>query len=130
MLAHFGALVETRATLAQQAEAGQERLAHGRALLQRYQAEAGSQLLRTEDELTQLRARLEAAHHDVLQEVRRDMGCPRERGSSMDPKPAAAGRCPTWGWWEAGWHPRAELGVPTCPEMVISNWGDTQTQRW
>ncbi|XP_054075766.1 cilia- and flagella-associated protein 73 [Rissa tridactyla] len=68
MLAHFGALVETRATLAQQAEAGQERLAHGRALLQRYQAEAGSQLLRTEDELTQLRARLEAAHHDVLQE--------------------------------------------------------------
>ncbi|NXV25499.1 CC42M protein, partial [Rissa tridactyla] len=68
MLAHFGALVETRATLAQQAEAGQEWLAHGRALLQRYQAEAGSQLLRTEDELTQLRARLEAAHHDVLQE--------------------------------------------------------------
>ncbi|NXG89346.1 CC42M protein, partial [Stercorarius parasiticus] len=71
MLAHFGALVETRAALAQQAEAGQEQLACSRALLRQYQEEAGSQLLRTEDELTRLRARLEAAHHDVLQEESR-----------------------------------------------------------
>ncbi|NXV45388.1 CCD42 protein, partial [Uria aalge] len=67
MLAHFGALVEMRAALAQQAEAGQEQLARGRALLRQYQEEAGSQLLRTEDELTRLHTRLEAAHHDVLQ---------------------------------------------------------------
>ncbi|KAM6340302.1 LOW QUALITY PROTEIN: cilia- and flagella-associated protein 73 [Alca torda] len=71
MLAHFGALVEMRAALAQQAEAGQEQLARGRALLRQYQEEASSQLLRTEDELTQLHARLEAAHHDVLQEESR-----------------------------------------------------------
>ncbi|NXK24266.1 CC42M protein, partial [Arenaria interpres] len=71
MLAHFGVLVETRAALAQQAEAGQEQLAQGRALLQGYQEEAGSELLRTQEELTQLRARLEAAHHDVLQQESR-----------------------------------------------------------
>ncbi|XP_075371965.1 cilia- and flagella-associated protein 73 [Mycteria americana] len=67
MLAHFGALAGVRAALAQQAEAGQERLAQGWARLRRYEEEAGSELLRTNDELTQLRARLEAARHDVLQ---------------------------------------------------------------
>ncbi|XP_072736515.1 cilia- and flagella-associated protein 73 [Ciconia boyciana] len=67
MLAHFGALAGARAALAQEAEAGQERLAQGWARLQRYEEEAGSELLRTNDELTQLRARLEAARHDVLQ---------------------------------------------------------------
>ncbi|XP_014820400.1 PREDICTED: coiled-coil domain-containing protein 42B [Calidris pugnax] len=71
MLAHFGALVETRAALAQQAEARQEQLAQGRALLREYQEEASSELLRTQDELTQLRARLEAAHHDMLQQESR-----------------------------------------------------------
>ncbi|KAM7090079.1 LOW QUALITY PROTEIN: cilia- and flagella-associated protein 73 [Ciconia maguari] len=67
MLAHFGALAGARAALAQEAEAGQERLAQGWARLQRYEEEAGSELLRTNDKLTQLRARLEAARHDVLQ---------------------------------------------------------------
>ncbi|KAM9219258.1 LOW QUALITY PROTEIN: cilia- and flagella-associated protein 73 [Leptosomus discolor] len=67
MLAHFGALAGTRATLAQQAEARQEQLAQSRAQLQQYQEEAGTELLRTDDELAQLRARLEAARHDVLQ---------------------------------------------------------------
>ncbi|XP_074015902.1 cilia- and flagella-associated protein 73 [Numenius arquata] len=71
MLAHFGALVETRAALAQQAEAGQEQLVQGRALLRGYQEEAGRELLRTQDELTRLRTRLEAAHHDVLQQESR-----------------------------------------------------------
>uniref|UniRef100_A0A8C3KRR4 Uncharacterized protein n=1 Tax=Calidris pygmaea TaxID=425635 RepID=A0A8C3KRR4_9CHAR len=71
MLAHFGMLVETRAALAQRAEAGQEQLAQGRALLREYQEEASSELLRAQDELTQLRARLEAAHHDVLQQESR-----------------------------------------------------------
>lgn len=77
MLAHFRALVATRAALAQQAEAVQEQLAQGRARLQQYQEETSSELLRTADKLTQLRARLEAAHHDVLQEVRKDVGCLR-----------------------------------------------------
>ncbi|NWW48499.1 CC42M protein, partial [Pedionomus torquatus] len=68
MLAHFEAVVETGAALAQQAEAGQEQLARGQALLHGYQEEASSEILRTQDELTQLRARLEAAHHDALQQ--------------------------------------------------------------
>uniref|UniRef100_A0A663EJH0 Cilia and flagella associated protein 73 n=1 Tax=Aquila chrysaetos chrysaetos TaxID=223781 RepID=A0A663EJH0_AQUCH len=67
MLAHFGALAGARAALAQQAEAGQEQLAQGRARLRRYREEAGSKLLRTNDELTRLRARLEDARRDVLQ---------------------------------------------------------------
>ncbi|XP_054700006.1 cilia- and flagella-associated protein 73 isoform X2 [Grus americana] len=67
MLAHFGALAGARAALAQQAEAGQERLAQDWARLRRYQEETGSELLRTTDELAQLRAQLEAARHDVLQ---------------------------------------------------------------
>ncbi|KAM6051583.1 cilia- and flagella-associated protein 73 [Theristicus caerulescens] len=67
MLAHFGALAAARAALAQQAEAGQERLAQGWARLRRYQEAAGSELLRTKDELAQLRARLEAARRDALQ---------------------------------------------------------------
>ncbi|NWQ85659.1 CC42M protein, partial [Burhinus bistriatus] len=68
MLAHFRALAGMRAALAQQAEARQEQLAQGWALLRRYQEEADSEVLRTNAELTQLRARLEAAHHDALQE--------------------------------------------------------------
>uniref|UniRef100_A0A8C3D715 Uncharacterized protein n=1 Tax=Cairina moschata TaxID=8855 RepID=A0A8C3D715_CAIMO len=67
MLAHFGALVGVRAALQQQLEAGQQRLAQGRARLQRYHEEAGGELLRGRDEVLQLRARLEAARHDVLQ---------------------------------------------------------------
>ncbi|NWI27988.1 CC42M protein, partial [Sula dactylatra] len=67
MLAHFGVLAGARAALAQQAEARQERLAQGWARLRQYQEEAGSKLLRTTNELTQLRAQLEAARHDVLQ---------------------------------------------------------------
>ncbi|NXV86628.1 CC42M protein, partial [Calonectris borealis] len=66
-LAHFGALAGVHAALAQQAEAGQERLARGWARLRQYQQEASSELLHTNDELTQLRAHLEAARHDVLQ---------------------------------------------------------------
>ncbi|NXS95870.1 CC42M protein, partial [Jacana jacana] len=71
MLAHFGAVVGTRAVLAQQAEARQEQLAQCQALLRGYQEEASSELLRTQDELTQLRARLEAAHRDALQQESR-----------------------------------------------------------
>ncbi|NXJ97054.1 CC42M protein, partial [Corythaixoides concolor] len=71
MLAHFGVLAGARAALAQQAEARQERLAQGWARLRRYQEEADSELLRTNDELTQLRAHLDAARHDVLQEESR-----------------------------------------------------------
>nr|XP_038043174.1 cilia- and flagella-associated protein 73 isoform X1 [Anas platyrhynchos]XP_038043175.1 cilia- and flagella-associated protein 73 isoform X1 [Anas platyrhynchos] len=67
MLAHFGALVGVRAALLQQLEAGQQRLAQGRARLQRYHEEAGGELLQGRDEVLQLRARLEAARHDVLQ---------------------------------------------------------------
>ncbi|NWS67867.1 CC42M protein, partial [Crotophaga sulcirostris] len=68
MVAHFKALAGARALLAQQAEARHEQLDQGRARLQRYQEEAGSDLLCTKDELAQLRAQLEATHHDVLQE--------------------------------------------------------------
>ncbi|NWH63294.1 CC42M protein, partial [Geococcyx californianus] len=68
MVSHFRVLVGARALLAQQAEARREKLAQGRAQLQRYQEEAGSELLRTKDELAQLRAQLEATHRDVLQE--------------------------------------------------------------
>ncbi|KAM9178860.1 cilia- and flagella-associated protein 73 [Mergus octosetaceus] len=67
MLAHFGALVGVRAALLQQLEAGQQKLAQGRAWLQQYHKEAGGELLRGRDEVLQLRARLEAARHDVLQ---------------------------------------------------------------
>ncbi|XP_040433160.1 cilia- and flagella-associated protein 73 isoform X1 [Cygnus olor] len=66
MLAHFGALAGVRAALLHQLEAGKQRLAQGRARLQRYHEEAGSELLRGRDEVLQLRARLEAARHDVL----------------------------------------------------------------
>ncbi|NXI70490.1 CC42M protein, partial [Anseranas semipalmata] len=66
MLAHFGALLGVWAALLQQVEAGQERLAQDRAQLQQYREEAGSELLRGHEEVLQLRARLEAAHHDVL----------------------------------------------------------------
>ncbi|NXL31163.1 CC42M protein, partial [Glaucidium brasilianum] len=67
MLAHFGALAGVRAALAQQAEAGQEQLAQGRARLQRYQEEANSELLHTNTEVAQLRAQLGAARHIRLQ---------------------------------------------------------------
>ncbi|NXW04157.1 CC42M protein, partial [Fregetta grallaria] len=67
MLAHFGALAGVRAALAQQAEAGQERLAQSWARLRRYQEEASSELLRTNNELSQLCAQLEATRRDVLQ---------------------------------------------------------------
>ncbi|NXN33957.1 CC42M protein, partial [Nycticryphes semicollaris] len=68
MLAHFRAVVGTRAALVQQAEARQEQLAQCRALLQGYQEEASNELQCTQDELTRLRARLEAAHRDALQQ--------------------------------------------------------------
>lgn len=119
MLARFGVLAGARAALAQQAEAGQERLAQGWARLRQYQEEASSELLRTNNELTQLHARLEAARHEVLQGVRGDVGCPRspprERGSSMDTKRAAEGRCPMRWWWEAGRHPLGWAGGPHVP---------------
>ncbi|NXM25877.1 CCD42 protein, partial [Oxyruncus cristatus] len=67
MLVHFGVLAEARAALAQEAEAGQERLAQGRARLQRYQEEMSTELLGTKGELAQLHMRLEAARQDVLQ---------------------------------------------------------------
>lgn len=103
MLAHFRALAGAWAALVQEAEAGQERLARGRVQLQRYQEEASGELLSTSAELAQLRARLEAARHNVLQAVRGGCGVPRdpprEGGSSMDgPQRAAGGRCATrWG---------------------------------
>lgn len=74
MLAHFGALAGVRAALLHQLEAGQQRLAQGRARLQRYHEEAGGELLRGRDEVVQLRARLEAVRHDVLQGVRAAVG--------------------------------------------------------
>uniref|UniRef100_A0A8B9SRW0 DUF4200 domain-containing protein n=1 Tax=Anas platyrhynchos TaxID=8839 RepID=A0A8B9SRW0_ANAPL len=77
MLAHFGALVGVRAALLQQLEAGQQRLAQGRARLQRYHEESGGELLQGRDEVLQLRARLEAARHDVFQGVRGGCGTPR-----------------------------------------------------
>ncbi|NXG10743.1 CCD42 protein, partial [Sakesphorus luctuosus] len=67
MLVHFRVLTEARAALAQEAEAGQERLAQGRARLHQYQEEASTELLGTNNELAQLRTRLEATHQDVLQ---------------------------------------------------------------
>ncbi|NWR34921.1 CCD42 protein, partial [Tachuris rubrigastra] len=67
MLVHFGVLAEARAVLAQEAEAGQERLAQGRARLQRYQEEMSTEILNTNNELAQLHTRLEAACQDVLQ---------------------------------------------------------------
>lgn len=98
MLAHFGALAGARAALAQQAAAGQERLAQGWARLQQYRKEAGSKLLCTNDELAQLHARLEATRHDVLQWVRGDMGCPRtpsrEEGQQYGPRACCRGEMP------------------------------------
>ncbi|NWQ61416.1 CCD42 protein, partial [Neopipo cinnamomea] len=67
MLVHFGVLAEARAALAQEAEAGQERLAQGRARLQRCQEEMSTEILSTSNELAQLHTRLEAAHQDMLQ---------------------------------------------------------------
>ncbi|XP_031448052.1 cilia- and flagella-associated protein 73 [Phasianus colchicus] len=66
MLAHFGALVEVRAVLLQQVEAGQVALAQGRAQLQQCCEEADSELSSGNEEVLQLRARLEAARSDVL----------------------------------------------------------------
>ncbi|NXC52789.1 CCD42 protein, partial [Aleadryas rufinucha] len=67
MLGHFGVLAGVRAALAREAEAGQERLAQGRARLQRYRQETRTELLGTKDELARLHTRLEAARQDVLQ---------------------------------------------------------------
>ncbi|NXC23646.1 CCD42 protein, partial [Campylorhamphus procurvoides] len=67
MLVHFGVLARARAALAQEAEAGQARLAQGRAQLQQYQEETSAELLGTNNELAQLNTRLQAAHQDVLQ---------------------------------------------------------------
>ncbi|NXE38536.1 CCD42 protein, partial [Ptilorrhoa leucosticta] len=67
MLAHVGVLAGVRAALAREAEAGQERLAQGRARLQRYRQESGTQLLGTKNELARLHRHLEAARQDVLQ---------------------------------------------------------------
>ncbi|NXP20807.1 CCD42 protein, partial [Scytalopus superciliaris] len=67
MLVHFGVLAGARAALAQEAEAGQERLAQGRAQLQQYQEETSTELQGTNSELAQVHTRLEAARQDVLQ---------------------------------------------------------------
>ncbi|NXA05009.1 CC42M protein, partial [Sapayoa aenigma] len=67
MLVHFGVLAGARATLAQEAEAWQERLAQGTAELRRYQEETSTELLSTNNELAQFHTRLEAARQDVLQ---------------------------------------------------------------
>ncbi|NWS43470.1 CC42M protein, partial [Probosciger aterrimus] len=67
MLAHFEALLAMRAALAHEAEAGQERLARGRARLRGYREETLSELLCIATERAQLCARLEAAHREVLQ---------------------------------------------------------------
>ncbi|NXQ34206.1 CC42M protein, partial [Alaudala cheleensis] len=67
MLEHFGVLAGMRAALAREAETGQERLAQGRAQLQRYRHDISTQLGNTRDELARLQARLEAARQDVLQ---------------------------------------------------------------
>ncbi|NWX11553.1 CCD42 protein, partial [Aegotheles bennettii] len=67
MLARFRALAAARAALAQEAEAGRERLAQGWAQLRRYQEMASSELLHTHTELAQLRTRLEATRREVLQ---------------------------------------------------------------
>ncbi|NXJ30098.1 CC42M protein, partial [Dicrurus megarhynchus] len=67
MLVHFGVLAGARAALAREAAAGQERLAQGRARLQRHRQETSTELLGTKDELARLHARLKAARQDVLQ---------------------------------------------------------------
>ncbi|XP_027737709.1 cilia- and flagella-associated protein 73 [Empidonax traillii] len=66
MLVHFGVLAEARAALAQEAEAGQEQVAQGRARLQRCQEEMSTEILSASNELAQLHTRLEAARQDVL----------------------------------------------------------------
>uniref|UniRef100_G1NAC9 DUF4200 domain-containing protein n=1 Tax=Meleagris gallopavo TaxID=9103 RepID=G1NAC9_MELGA len=66
MLAHFGALVEARAVLLRQVEAGRVALAQGQAQLQQCCEEADSELTSGNEEVLQLRARLEAARRDVL----------------------------------------------------------------
>ncbi|XP_038008614.1 cilia- and flagella-associated protein 73 [Motacilla alba alba] len=66
MLVHFGVLAGVRAALSQEAEAGKEQLAQGRAQLQRYRQETSTQLLDTRNELARLHTRLEAARQDVL----------------------------------------------------------------
>ncbi|XP_071672345.1 cilia- and flagella-associated protein 73 [Patagioenas fasciata] len=131
MLAHFAVLARARATLAQEAAAGQERLAQGRAQLQRYQEETDSELLRTRDELARLRARLEAARIEVLQEVRRDTGCPgtpsRQRGSSLQHTGSRDAQCDDGKVGGTSW---AELGVPRwprkCQQQLRMVW-DTQS---
>ncbi|KAM6112018.1 cilia- and flagella-associated protein 73 [Pterocles gutturalis] len=67
MLAHFGALAGARAALAQEVAAGRERLAQGQARFRRYREEADGEILRASEELSRLRAQLEAARRDVLQ---------------------------------------------------------------
>ncbi|XP_042743002.1 cilia- and flagella-associated protein 73 isoform X2 [Lagopus leucura] len=66
MLAHFGALMEAQAVLLQQVEARRVKLAQGRAQLQQCCEEADGELTSGNEEVLQLRARLEAAHRDVL----------------------------------------------------------------
>ncbi|NXK85335.1 CCD42 protein, partial [Amazona guildingii] len=67
MLAHFEALLAMRAALAQEAEAGQERLVQGWARLRGYREETLGELLCIASERAQLHACLEAAHREVLQ---------------------------------------------------------------
>ncbi|KAM4649430.1 LOW QUALITY PROTEIN: cilia- and flagella-associated protein 73 [Amazona ochrocephala] len=67
MLAHFEALLAMRAALAQEAEAGQERLVQGWARLRGYREETLGELLCIASERAQLHACLEAAHCEVLQ---------------------------------------------------------------
>lgn len=87
MLAHFEALLALRAALAQEAEAGQERLARSWARIRGYREETPSKLLCIATERAQLRACLEAAHREVLQGVRRDMGCIKtRRGAAEGPQ--------------------------------------------
>ncbi|NXT27730.1 CC42M protein, partial [Syrrhaptes paradoxus] len=67
MLARFGALAGARAALAREVAAGRERLAQGQARLRRYREDADGEILCASEELSQLRARLEAARRNVLQ---------------------------------------------------------------
>ncbi|XP_069651399.1 cilia- and flagella-associated protein 73 isoform X1 [Haliaeetus albicilla] len=123
MLAHFGALAGARAALAQQAEARQEQLAQGWARLRRYREEAGSKLLCTKDDLTRLRARLEATRHDVLQGVKRgtDVGVPLQgEGQQCGPQACCRGEMPNMvvvGSWAGGPH------VPGKSIIRNSAWG-------
>uniref|UniRef100_A0A8C3EPZ6 Uncharacterized protein n=1 Tax=Corvus moneduloides TaxID=1196302 RepID=A0A8C3EPZ6_CORMO len=95
MLVHFGVLAGVRAALAREAEAGQERLAQGRARLQRYRQETSTELLGTKDELARLHTRLEAARQDVLQWVRGMSGAQGPpRGEGQQCRCSAQGRCP------------------------------------